>query len=240
MEGSITFELRVEGQPGQLDAAQSLRVLSMLAEVAVAVAPEGAELPLVDMRISSATALVEPTSVSAEHLIARVDDALQQPAQITRQLRSGLTDAFRTRSDFGIEGFGYRVSQRSVPFDQSVYRRMERSLSRPTDWASITGEVRSVGRSQSGLYGKIRDTVDHHVVNFEAPNDLDDALRESLFRRAVLSGETEMDDGGNVKRIVVERVEQLGPLVRLSELDLGDARLDSDATLRALEDLRRA
>lgn len=212
----------------------------MLAEVAVAVAPEGVTLPLVDMHISSAAVLLDPTSLSAAHLMDRVEDALQHPTQIARQLRTGLTEAFRTRSDFGIEGFGYQVPQRSVPFDQKIYRRMQRSLSRPTGWASITGEVRNVGRSQSGLYGKIRDTVDHHVVNFEAPNDLDDALRESLFRRAALSGEAEMDDSGHVRRIVVERVEQLGTAVRLSDLDLGDVRLDTDATLRALEDLRRA
>ncbi len=67
---------------------------------------------------------------------------------------------------------------------------------------------------------------------------MEDELREVLFRRAALSGETEVDDGGAVKRLVVERVEPLDPPSRLTDSDFSDVSLDSQATLGALLKLR--
>lgn len=234
-----TVELHVEGQPGELDAGQSFRILAMLAEVAGAVAPDGTELPLTHLRTSSAIAVIGPTGVSSEDLLQRVDQAFEHPIQLTRRLRSDLSEAYKTRTGYGITGFGFRHEKRSVDFDQRVYRRVAVSLSRPTGWASVSGEVRNVGRSQSGISGKIRDAIEGHVVNFEAPSRLEDELREVLFRQADLSGETEVDEAGAIKRIVVERVEPLGPTRRLTDHDFSGLPLDSEATLAALQELRR-
>lgn len=233
------MELQVEGELGILDAEQSLRVLAMLAEVVGAVAPESAELPLMQLRGDSAVAVVEPTGISSGNLLDRVREAFEQPMQLTRRLRSDLSDAFATRESYGIAAFGFEHAARRVNFDERVYRRVAASLARPTGWASVSGEVRSVGRAQSGISGKIRSAVDAHVVNFEAPAGMQDELRDVLFRRATLSGETEVDEAGIVKRIVVERVEPLGEPRRLTDADFSDLPFDSEATLDALRDLRR-
>lgn len=229
----------MEGDPGVLDASQSLRVLAMLAELLISVAPEDAELPLADLHIDSAVASIAPTNVAEAELAERVHDAFERPTQLTRRLRSDLADAFRTRDQFGIEGFGYRQNGRDLAFDQKTFRRVDRSLARPTGWAAVTGEVRRLGKTRAGgVSGKIRSTVDGHVVNFEAGGALEDSLRESLFRRAVLSGTTEVDDEGIVKRVFVERVERLGKFTRLSDADFDDVEFDTQATLAALKGLR--
>jgi hypothetical protein len=237
--GAAILELRVEGEPGVLDAGQSLRILAMLAEVATVVAPEGTELLLTELRSTSAVAVIDPTGISSHSLFERVHDAFGHAIQLTRKLRSELVEAFQSRAAYGIAGFGFRHETSSLPFDEGVSRRIETSLSRPTGWASVSGEVRSVGRSQSGLSGKMRDAMNGHVVNFEAPPGMEDELRGVLFRRAALSGECEADDAGFTKRIVVERVEPLAPTRRLSDGDFSGLAFDSEATLAALQELRR-
>lgn len=132
-----------------------------------------------------------------------------------------------------------RHQQHGRPFDEQVYHRFKRSLARPIGWASVTGEVRSVGRAQGGLSGTVRSELVGNVVHFEAPAHLEDSLRETLFRRALVSGETEVDGSGAIKRVVVERVELLGQHQRLTDLDLADVDFDPAGTLDALRELRR-
>lgn len=236
--GTITIELRVEGRTGELDATQSLRVLALLAEVARSVAPDDAELPLSGLAVGSALATIEPAGVTREELLARTRKAFEDPTRLTRRLRKDMTDAYRTRFDYGIAGFGMRYDGTKLSYDDRVQARFEQSLTRPTVWASITGDVRNVGQAQSGIYGKIRSELHRRIVNFEAPASLGDDLREALFRRASVSGQAEVDQEGVVKRVLVERVTALGPMARLTDFDAGDLRLDSAATLAALRKLR--
>lgn len=154
---------------------------------------------------------------------------------------TGKSPSWRTRlrwSDAGIAGFGLRYDGTELSYDDRVQTRFVRSLMRPTVWASVTGDVRNVGQAQSGIYGKIRGELHGRVVNFEASASLGDDLREVLFRRACVSGQAEVDHEGVVKRVLVERVTALGPVVRLTDFDAGDVRLDSAATLAALRELR--
>lgn len=210
----------------------------MLAAVARSVAPEDAELRLAGLAVGSALATIKPSGVTGEELLARTRTAFDDPTRLTRRLRKDMTDAYRTRFDYGITGFGMRYNGTKIGYDDRVQERFEQSLTRPTVWASITGDVRNVGQAQSGIYGKIRSELHRRVVNFEAPASLGDDLREALFRRAAVSGQAEVDEDGVVKRVLVERVSALGPFVRLTDFDPGDVRLDSAATLAALRELR--
>lgn len=232
------FELRVEGEPGVMDAGQVLRVLTLLTDVAGAVAPRNAALPLAGLSIGSATATITPADVTVSDLGERVQAAFDDPNRLDRQIRSDLSEAFRTRHDYGIDGFGYRVSGTLVPFDQATYRRAMASLVRPSSWTSVTGEVRSVGRAVRGVSGRITNRVSGRVVNFDAPDRLDDALRETLFRRATLSGPAELDDDGTILSVHVERLEALGPAVRLSDLDFSDVTADAAASHAVLREMR--
>lgn len=230
--------MRVDGRHGELDATQSLRVLALLAEVARSVAPDDAELPLTGLAISSALATIDPTGVTREELLSRTREAFDDPTRLTRRLRKDLTDAYRTRFDYGIDGFGLRYDGSKVRYDDRVQARFEQSLTRPTVWASVTGDVRNVGQAQSRIYGKIRSELHRRIVNFEAPGSLGDDLREALFRRASVSGQAEVDEDGVVKRVLIERVTPLEPVARLTDFDAGDVQLDSAATLAALRELR--
>lgn len=223
-----------------MDASRSLHVLAVLADVVSAVASDGVELPLTGLTIGSAVAFIDSPNADSDDLLQRAEAAFQHPVQLTRRLRQDLADAFRTRADYGIAGFGLRTGNRAAPFTDRIYQRVLASLSRPTGWASVTGVVRSVGRASNGVSGKIRNEVDGRVVNFEAPSALEEALKSVLFRRAILTGPTESDDDDHrLTRMVVERIEELGAPRRLSDLELGDIEFDSDATLRALQELRR-
>lgn len=228
----------MDGVTGELDATQSLRVLALLAEVTRAVAPDDADLPLSGLSIGSAVATIDPSGVTREELVARTRKAFDDPTRLTRRLRKDLTDAYRTRSEYGITGFGLRYDGTRIAYDDQVQHRFDQSLTRPTVWASVTGDVRNVGQAQTGIYGKIRSELHARVVNFEAPDSLGDELREALFRRASVSGQAEVDQDGVVKRVLVERVTALGPVVRLTDFDAGDVRVDSAATLAALRELR--
>lgn len=188
--------------------------------------------------MGSAPATIEPVGVTREELSTHIQGAFNDPTRLTRRLRRDMTDAYRTRADFGIAGFSIRHDGTTISYDSRAQTRFEQSLTRPTVWASITGDVRNVGQAQTGIYGKIRSELHRRVVNFEVPASLGDDLREALFRRAAVSGQAEVDQDGVVKRVLVERVTALGPTVHLTDFDAGDARLDSAATLAALRELR--
>jgi hypothetical protein len=234
-----TVVLRVEGEPGSMDAGQSLRVLTLLAEVLQVVAPDDAPLPLTALRASSAVAEITSPDVAPGLLIAELHAALSDPSVLPRYQRNELTEAFRSRGEFGIDGFGYGSNGSALPFDEPTYRRVVASLDRPITWTSVSGVVRGVGRTRRGVSGRITNEVDGRVVNFDAPSRLEDPLREALFRRATLSGTAELTDEGVVRRMQVDHVEHLGDFVRLTDLNLDDFDVDHEeaqARLRGLRD----
>ncbi len=59
----------MQGELGVIEAEQSLRVLMLLAEVVKAVAPEGVELPLTDLRAGSCIAALDPGNVGSGELL---------------------------------------------------------------------------------------------------------------------------------------------------------------------------
>lgn len=232
------MELRVEGESGVMDAGQSLRVLTMLADVVRAVAPEDADLPRKDLHLGSAAATIKSPDVASDQLLSEVRAAFAHPHRLTRRLRQDLHDAYEQRNVYAITGFGFSTGKSTLDYDGPIHTRVSQSLSRPTGWGAVTGEVRHVGRAGRGLSGKIRSEVEGHVVNFEAPATFEDELRETLFRRAALAGEVEVDEEGSVKRLIVERVRLLDTPKRLSDLQLPVDEFDEQTTLAALQELR--
>lgn len=238
--GGTTIDLRIDGELGELDAIGSLQFLLLLAEVAEAALPEAERLAMTGVRAGSAVVEIDPVGVDDDEAIERIDEQLQRPATLTRDLRSRLHTSYEHMSENGITGASFMASSRSTTFDEEAHQRVVRSLERPTQWVEVVGEVVRLGKTQAGrITGRISDDKTRRALSFDAPMAIEDSLRPLLFKRAALSGPADVDVDGHPTALVVEHAREVGRVTRLADFESGDEKVDGDAALARLIELRR-
>lgn len=238
--GGTTIDLRIDGELGELDAIGSLQFLLLLAEVAEAALPEAERLAMTGVRAGSAVVEIDPVGVDDDEAIERIDEQLQRPATLTRDLRSRLHTSYEHMSENGITGASFMALSRSTTFDEEAHQRVVRSLERPTQWVEVVGEVVRLGKTQAGrITGRISDDKTRRALSFDAPMAIEDSLRPLLFKRAALSGPADVDVDGHPTALVVEHAREVGRVTRLADFESGDEKVDGDAALARLIELRR-
>lgn len=236
----MTIDLRIDGELGQLDAVGSLQFLLLLAEVAEAALPEAERLAMTGVRAGSAVIEIDPVGVNDEEAIERIEEQLRRPETLTRDLRSRLHTSYEHMLEHGITGASFMASSRSATFDEEAHQRVVTSLDRPTQWVEVVGEVLRLGKTQARrITGHISDEKTRRALSFDAPLAIEDSLRPLLFRRAALSGPADVDEDGNPTAMVVEHAREVGRGTRLTDFESGDDKVDGDAALARLTELRR-
>lgn len=238
--GGITIDLRVHGELGELDAIGSLQFLLLLAEVAEAALPDAERLAMTGVRAGSAVIEIDPVGVEDDEAIERIEEQLHRPATLTRDLRSRLHTSYEHMSEHGITGASFTASSRSASFDEDAHQRVVESLARPTQWVEAIGEILRLGKTQAGrITGRIADEKGRRALSFDAPMAIERSLQPLLFKRAALSGPADVDEDGRPTAMVVEHAREVGRVTRLTQFEAGDEKVDGDAALARLIELRR-